>query len=72
MSWISFAPAQFDETVLDRFADAFALNVSQLREDGDKDIKRLYCETKGIEYIVLKREPKPSLIRRTSTDLRGY
>ena len=43
-----------------------------VNEDGDKDIKRLYCETKGIEYIVLKREPKPSLIRRTSTDLRGY
>ena len=43
-----------------------------VNEDGDKDVKRQYCEENGIEYIVLKREPKPGLKRRTSTDLRGF
>ena len=43
-----------------------------VNEDGDKDVKREYCEKNGIEYIVLKREPKPGLKRRTSTDLRGF
>jgi hypothetical protein len=43
-----------------------------VNEDGDKDEKRQYCEQKGIEYIVLKRKPKPGLTRRTSTDLRGF
>ena len=43
-----------------------------VNEDGDKDVKRQYCERHGIEYIVLKREPKPGLKRRTSTDLRGF
>jgi cytidyltransferase-like protein len=43
-----------------------------VNEDGDKDVKRQYCEENGIEYIVLKREPKPGLRRRTSTDLRGF
>jgi cytidyltransferase-like protein len=43
-----------------------------VNEDGDKDVKRRYCEENGIEYIVLKREPKPGLTRRTSTDLRGF
>jgi cytidyltransferase-like protein len=43
-----------------------------VNEDGDKDVKREYCEKNGIEYIVLKRVPKPGLKRRTSTDLRGF
>ncbi len=43
-----------------------------VNEDGDKDVKRQYCKSHGIEYIVLKREPKPGLKRRTSTDLRGF
>ena len=43
-----------------------------VNEDGNKDVKREYCESNGIEYIVLKREPKPGLTRRTSTDLRGF
>ena len=43
-----------------------------VNEDGDKDVKRQYCRENGIEYIVLKREPKPGLTRRTSTDLRGF
>lgn len=43
-----------------------------VNEDGDKDVKRQFCQENGIEYIVLKREPKPGLTRRTSTDLRGF
>lgn len=43
-----------------------------VNEDGDKDIKRRYCESHGIQYLVLKREPKPGLERRTSTHLRGF
>lgn len=43
-----------------------------VNEDGDKDLKRQHCQENGIEYIVLKREPKPGLTRRTSTDLRGF
>ncbi len=40
--------------------------------DGDKDEKRRFCEAHGIEYVVLAREPKPGLPRRSSTDLRGF
>jgi cytidyltransferase-like protein len=47
--------------------DAYAVN-----EDGDVPEKREFCEKHGLEYIVLKREPKPGLTRRTSTDLRGF
>lgn len=43
-----------------------------VNEDGDKDVKRRYCEEHGIEYLVLKRTPKEGLPRRTSTDLRGF
>lgn len=40
--------------------------------DGDKDEKRRFCEAHGIEYVVLSRDPKPGLPRRSSTDLRGF
>jgi cytidyltransferase-like protein len=43
-----------------------------VNEDGDKPEKRKFCEMNGIEYIVLKRTPKPGLPRRSSTDLRGF
>lgn len=43
-----------------------------VNEDGDKDVKRQYCRDHGIEYIVLRRTPKPGLKRRTSTNLRGF
>ena len=42
-----------------------------VNEDGDQDIKRQYCESHAIQYVVLKREPKPGLPPRTSTELRG-
>ena len=37
-----------------------------------KPIKREFCEKHGLEYVVLKREPKPGLPRRESTHLRGF
>ncbi len=47
--------------------DFYAVN-----EDGDKPVKREYCEKHGIVYRVFKRTPKPGLPRRQSTDLRGF
>ncbi len=47
--------------------DVYAVN-----EDGDKPEKEAYCRAHGIEYLVLKRLPKPGLPRRQSTALRGF
>jgi cytidyltransferase-like protein len=47
--------------------DIYAVN-----EDGDRPVKREYCERRGLEYLVLKRTPAPGLPKRTSTDLRGF
>jgi cytidyltransferase-like protein len=43
-----------------------------VNEDGDQPEKREFCKQHGLEYVVLKREPKPGLPRRSSTDLRGF
>ncbi len=43
-----------------------------VNEDGDKEIKRRYCRQNSIEYVVLKRKPRPGLKPRTSTGLRGF
>jgi cytidyltransferase-like protein len=47
--------------------DLYAVN-----EDGDKPEKRTFCQTHGIEYVVLRRIPKEGLPARQSTDLRGF
>src|SRR5262249_15493244 len=47
--------------------DLYAVN-----EDGDKPEKREFCQKYGIEYRVLKRQPKAGLPRRESTKLRGF
>ncbi|MCP4454266.1 MAG: adenylyltransferase/cytidyltransferase family protein [Planctomycetes bacterium] len=47
--------------------DKYAVN-----EDGDRPVKKDYCAAHGIEYMVLKRLPKPGLTRRESTHLRGF
>jgi hypothetical protein len=47
--------------------DIYAVN-----EDGDKPEKREFCRKYGIEYVVLRREPKEGLPRRESTVLRGF
>jgi cytidyltransferase-like protein len=46
--------------------DIYAVN-----EDGDKAEKREFCRAHGIEYVVLKRTPKPGLPQRSSTDLKS-
>ncbi|MGB7537336.1 MAG: adenylyltransferase/cytidyltransferase family protein [Anaerolineales bacterium] len=56
------------EPEIDRIKpDLYAVN-----EDGDQPEKREYCRAHGLEYVVLRREPKPGLPRRQSTDLRGF
>jgi glycerol-3-phosphate cytidylyltransferase-like family protein len=47
--------------------DIYAVN-----EDGDKPEKKDFCAANGIQYLVLKRLPKPGLPRRESTKLRGF
>ncbi len=47
--------------------DIYAVN-----EDGDRPEKRAFCQAHSIEYVVLRRLPKEGLIRRASTDLRGF
>lgn len=47
--------------------DIYAVN-----EDGDKPEKRDFCQQHGIQYLVLKRLPKPGLPPRSSTTLRGF
>lgn len=44
--------------------DIFVVN-----EDGDSPEKRKLCEENGVEYIVLKREPKVGLPKRSTTKL---
>lgn len=60
--WMDAAP-QIDEIE----PDIYAVN-----EDGDKPEKRQFCADHGLEYVVLKRLPKPGLPRRESTHLRGF
>ncbi len=47
--------------------DIYAVN-----EDGDKPEKKEFCAKNGLEYLILKRTPKPGLPKRQSTDLRGF
>ena len=41
-----------------------------VNEDGDKVEKRRFCEERGIEYVVLRRDPHEGLTARSSTDLK--
>lgn len=45
--------------------DIFVVNA-----DGANDQKRAFCESHGIEYVVLQRTPADGLIARSSTDLK--
>ncbi len=62
MGWMDAAP-----NIAEIQPDIYLVN-----EDGDKPEKRAFCEEHGLEYVVLKREPKEGLTRRSSTDLRGF
>ena len=52
--------------------DELRPDIYLVNEDGDKPEKRAFCNEHGLEYVVLQRLPKDGLIRRSSTDLRGY
>lgn len=41
-----------------------------VNEDGGSDMKRDFCESRGIEYIVLNREPEAGLKARSTTEIR--
>ena len=41
-----------------------------VNEDGDKEEKRQFCRERGIEYVVLSRDPHEGLTARSSTDLK--
>jgi cytidyltransferase-like protein len=43
-----------------------------VNEDGDQPEKREFCQTHGIEYVVLARVPHAGLPARSSTELRGF
>lgn len=43
-----------------------------VNEDGDQPEKRQFCAAHNLEYIVLKRLPRPGLPRRESSILRGF
>ena len=45
--------------------DIFVVN-----EDGDSEIKRTFCQERGIEYVVLKRVPEDGLVARSTTAIR--
>jgi cytidyltransferase-like protein len=62
MGWMDAAP-NVDEIR----PDIYAVN-----EDGDKPEKAAFCAERGLRYVVLKREPKEGLERRSSTALRGF
>ncbi|MBN1246578.1 MAG: adenylyltransferase/cytidyltransferase family protein [Anaerolineae bacterium] len=62
MGWMDAAP-NIDEIR----PDIYAVN-----EDGDVPEKAAFCTEHGLEYVVLKREPKAGLQRRSSTELRGF
>ena len=47
--------------------DIYAVN-----EDGDVPEKREFCRQHKLQYVVLRRTPKPGLIARQSTNLRGF
>jgi cytidyltransferase-like protein len=47
-------------------------DVYVVNEDGDRPEKKEFCTDNGIQYVVLRRVPRPGLQPRTSTDLRGF
>lgn len=54
-------------SVVDRVKpDIFVVN-----SDGGSDVKKKFCEDRGIEYVVLERVPEPGLQARSTTALRG-
>jgi cytidyltransferase-like protein len=52
--------------------DGFQPGYYVVNEDGDRAEKREFCRARGIQYVVLRREPREGLPQRSSTELRGF
>ena len=50
--------------------DALKPDILVVNADGDKEEKRQFCKERGIEYVVLSRDPHEGLTARSSTDLK--
>ena len=50
--------------------EALKPDILVVNEDGDKEEKRQFCKERGIEYVVLSRDPHEGLTARSSTDLK--
>lgn len=50
--------------------DRFKPDIFVVNSDGGSETKRKFCEDRGIEYIVLEREPEEGLKARSTTALR--
>lgn len=50
--------------------EALRPDILVVNEDGGNDDKRMFCEERGIEYVVLQRVPQQGLQARSSTDLK--
>lgn len=50
--------------------DALRPDILVVNADGDKDEKRRFCKDRGIEYVVLSRDPHEGLAARSSTELK--
>ena len=51
--------------------DRFRPDVFVVNSDGGSETKRRFCEERGIEYVVLEREPEAGLQARSTTALRS-
>ncbi len=50
--------------------DRLKPDILVVNADGDKEEKRCFCRERGIEYVVLNRDPHEGLTARSSTDLK--
>ena len=50
--------------------DMLKPDILVVNSDGDKEEKRKFCAERGIEYVVLSRDPHEGLAARSSTDLK--
>ena len=50
--------------------EALKPDILVVNEDGDKEEKRQFCKERGIEYVVLSRDPHEGLTARSSTELK--
>ena len=51
--------------------ERFKPDIFVVNSDGGSDTKRRFCEERGIEYVVLEREPEAGLQARSTTSLRS-